>query len=75
LRLWSEHLGLPEDEIAGDPTDVIDGLWIPIARRTGVVVLIILVSQLLGEHEADGALSISRMVQQLRAIIYWRAAH
>jgi phosphatidylserine/phosphatidylglycerophosphate/cardiolipin synthase-like enzyme len=33
LRLWSEHLGLPEDEIAGDPTDVIDGLWIPIARR------------------------------------------
>jgi phosphatidylserine/phosphatidylglycerophosphate/cardiolipin synthase-like enzyme len=33
LRLWSEHLGLPEDEIAGDPTDVVDRLWIPIARR------------------------------------------
>ena len=33
LRLWSEHLDLPEDEIAGDPTDVIDRLWIPIARR------------------------------------------
>jgi phosphatidylserine/phosphatidylglycerophosphate/cardiolipin synthase-like enzyme len=33
LRLWSEHLGLPEDEIAGDPADVVDRLWIPIARR------------------------------------------
>ena len=33
LRLWSEHLGLPEDEIAGDPTDVVDRFWIPIARR------------------------------------------
>jgi phosphatidylserine/phosphatidylglycerophosphate/cardiolipin synthase-like enzyme len=33
LRLWSEHLGLPEDEIDGDPTDVVDRLWIPIARR------------------------------------------
>jgi phosphatidylserine/phosphatidylglycerophosphate/cardiolipin synthase-like enzyme len=35
LRLWSEHLGVPEDEIAGDPADVIDRLWIPIARREG----------------------------------------
>jgi len=33
LRLWSEHLGRPEDEIAGDPADVVDRLWIPIARR------------------------------------------
>ncbi len=33
LRLWSEHLGLPEHEIAGDPTEVVDRLWIPIARR------------------------------------------
>jgi phosphatidylserine/phosphatidylglycerophosphate/cardiolipin synthase-like enzyme len=33
LRLWSEHLGLPQDEVAGDPTDVVDRLWIPIARR------------------------------------------
>ena len=33
LRLWSEHLGLPEDEVAGDPPDVVDRLWIPIARR------------------------------------------
>jgi phosphatidylserine/phosphatidylglycerophosphate/cardiolipin synthase-like enzyme len=33
LRLWSEHLGLPESEIAGDPTDVVDRHWIPIARR------------------------------------------
>jgi phosphatidylserine/phosphatidylglycerophosphate/cardiolipin synthase-like enzyme len=33
LRLWSEHLGLPEEEIDGDPADVVDGLWAPIARR------------------------------------------
>ena len=33
LRLWSEHLGLPEHEIAGDPTEVVDRHWIPIARR------------------------------------------
>ena len=33
LRLWAEHLGLPENEIAGDATDVVDRLWIPIARR------------------------------------------
>jgi phosphatidylserine/phosphatidylglycerophosphate/cardiolipin synthase-like enzyme len=33
LRLWSEHLGLPEDQIAGDPTEVVDRLWIPTARR------------------------------------------
>jgi phosphatidylserine/phosphatidylglycerophosphate/cardiolipin synthase-like enzyme len=33
LRLWSEHLGLPEAELAGDPTELIDRLWIPIARR------------------------------------------
>ena len=33
LRLWSEHLGLPEEELAGDPADVVDRLWAPIARR------------------------------------------
>ena len=33
LRLWSEHLALPEDDIGGDPADVVDRLWIPIARR------------------------------------------
>jgi phosphatidylserine/phosphatidylglycerophosphate/cardiolipin synthase-like enzyme len=33
LRLWSEHLGVPEHKIAGDPTEVVDRLWIPIARR------------------------------------------
>jgi phosphatidylserine/phosphatidylglycerophosphate/cardiolipin synthase-like enzyme len=35
MRLWSEHLGLAEDEIAGDPTDVVDRLWVPIARSEG----------------------------------------
>jgi phosphatidylserine/phosphatidylglycerophosphate/cardiolipin synthase-like enzyme len=33
LRLWSEHLGVPAADVAGDPTEVVDGLWIPIARR------------------------------------------
>jgi phosphatidylserine/phosphatidylglycerophosphate/cardiolipin synthase-like enzyme len=33
LRLWGEHLGLAESEIAGDPADVVDRHWIPIARR------------------------------------------
>jgi phosphatidylserine/phosphatidylglycerophosphate/cardiolipin synthase-like enzyme len=35
LRLWSEHLELPEAEVAGDTTEVVDRLWIPIARREG----------------------------------------
>ena len=41
LRLWSEHLELPRDEVAGDPAEVIDRLWRPIAgeqlerRRSG----------------------------------------
>jgi phosphatidylserine/phosphatidylglycerophosphate/cardiolipin synthase-like enzyme len=33
LRLWSEHLGVPEAEVAGDPADIVDRLWIPIAHR------------------------------------------
>jgi phosphatidylserine/phosphatidylglycerophosphate/cardiolipin synthase-like enzyme len=32
LRLWSEHLEAPEEDLRGDPADVIDGLWRPIAR-------------------------------------------
>ena len=31
LRLWSEHLEVSRDEISGDPTDVVDRLWMPIA--------------------------------------------
>jgi phosphatidylserine/phosphatidylglycerophosphate/cardiolipin synthase-like enzyme len=33
LRLWSEHLGVPEAEVAGDPAEVVDRLWLPTARR------------------------------------------
>lgn len=33
LRLWSEHLGMPVDEIDGEPHRVIDELWAPIARE------------------------------------------
>jgi phosphatidylserine/phosphatidylglycerophosphate/cardiolipin synthase-like enzyme len=31
LRLWSEHLESSLDDVSGDPTDVIDRLWRPIA--------------------------------------------
>jgi phosphatidylserine/phosphatidylglycerophosphate/cardiolipin synthase-like enzyme len=27
LRLWSEHLGMPQAQIAGDPAEVVDELW------------------------------------------------
>jgi phosphatidylserine/phosphatidylglycerophosphate/cardiolipin synthase-like enzyme len=33
LRLWSEHLERPSAEIDGDPTEVVDGLWDPIAEE------------------------------------------
>jgi len=33
VRLWAEHLQRPADDVAGDPTAVIDGLWKPIARE------------------------------------------
>ena len=35
LRLWAEHLQRPLNEVAGDPTAVIDGLWKPIAQEQG----------------------------------------
>ncbi len=33
LRLWSEHLERPEEEIAGNPATVFDELWRPIATE------------------------------------------
>ena len=33
LRLWSEHLELPPDEIDGDTTRVVDERWEPIAEE------------------------------------------
>ena len=33
LRLWSEHLELPIDEIDGDPIEVIETHWKPISRE------------------------------------------
>jgi phosphatidylserine/phosphatidylglycerophosphate/cardiolipin synthase-like enzyme len=33
LRLWSEHLQQPLSEVDGDPTEVVDGLWRPIAEK------------------------------------------
>lgn len=33
VRLWAEHLQRPADDVAGDPTAIIDGLWKPIARE------------------------------------------
>jgi phosphatidylserine/phosphatidylglycerophosphate/cardiolipin synthase-like enzyme len=31
LRLWGEHLERPIDEVSGDPSEVVDRLWRPIA--------------------------------------------
>jgi phosphatidylserine/phosphatidylglycerophosphate/cardiolipin synthase-like enzyme len=33
LRLWSEHLELPGEELEGDPARAIDELWRPLAER------------------------------------------
>jgi phosphatidylserine/phosphatidylglycerophosphate/cardiolipin synthase-like enzyme len=33
LRLWSEHLERPVEELPGDPTEAVDRLWRPIARE------------------------------------------
>jgi phosphatidylserine/phosphatidylglycerophosphate/cardiolipin synthase-like enzyme len=33
LRLWAEHLERPEKDVAGDPAEVIDTLWRPLAEE------------------------------------------
>jgi hypothetical protein len=33
LRLWSEHLERPVDEVSGEPHRVVDELWWPIAAE------------------------------------------
>jgi phosphatidylserine/phosphatidylglycerophosphate/cardiolipin synthase-like enzyme len=33
LRLWSEHLERPREEIAGEPARVVDELWRPLAQE------------------------------------------
>ena len=33
LRLWSEHLDRPAEELDGDPTDVIERIWRPLAEQ------------------------------------------
>ena len=33
LRLWSEHLECSADDVAGDPADIIDSRWRPIAKE------------------------------------------
>jgi phosphatidylserine/phosphatidylglycerophosphate/cardiolipin synthase-like enzyme len=33
LRLWSEHLQRPVPEISGDPADVVDEMWRPVAEE------------------------------------------
>jgi phosphatidylserine/phosphatidylglycerophosphate/cardiolipin synthase-like enzyme len=33
LRLWAEHLDLPIDELQGDPADIIDARWRPLAEE------------------------------------------
>ncbi len=31
LRLWAEHLELPRDQVDGDPAEVMDNVWQPVA--------------------------------------------
>jgi len=33
LRLWAEHLELPPDQVAGDPAEVVDTRWEPVASE------------------------------------------
>jgi len=33
LRLWSEHLELPIEDVSGDPASVVDELWRPTAAE------------------------------------------
>jgi hypothetical protein len=33
LRLWSEHLELPVEQVAGEPAQVIDDYWKPISKE------------------------------------------
>ena len=33
IRLWSEHLEMPPDQLQGDPAELIDSLWKPIAAE------------------------------------------
>jgi phosphatidylserine/phosphatidylglycerophosphate/cardiolipin synthase-like enzyme len=33
LRLWSEHLEMPVAAVAGDPAEIVDHFWKPIARE------------------------------------------
>ncbi len=33
LRLWAEHLETTTDDVAGEPTDVVDTRWRPVAER------------------------------------------
>jgi phosphatidylserine/phosphatidylglycerophosphate/cardiolipin synthase-like enzyme len=33
LRLWSEHLELPVEDVSGDPARIVDELWMPIAAE------------------------------------------
>lgn len=33
LRLWAEHLERPIAELGGDPTEIVDGLWRPLATE------------------------------------------
>jgi phosphatidylserine/phosphatidylglycerophosphate/cardiolipin synthase-like enzyme len=33
LRLWAEHLERPTEDVGGDPADLVDSLWRPIAEE------------------------------------------
>jgi phosphatidylserine/phosphatidylglycerophosphate/cardiolipin synthase-like enzyme len=33
LALWSEHLGRPASELEGDPAEIVDRIWCPLAHE------------------------------------------
>ena len=33
LRLWSEHLARPAEELDGDPAEIVDTVWRPLAEH------------------------------------------
>ena len=40
LRLWTEHLDCPRDELEGDPTEIVDQRWRPSAEAGGTMRLL-----------------------------------
>ncbi len=62
LRLWSEHLELPREAVAGEPATVVDELWRPIAREQ-------LQRQRRGERRTHRLLELPGVSRRSRALL------